>query len=451
MQGNQISLFDFQKAKTQPDATDFTFAFYWCATNPITNAPPNCPLNTLVHPDKTSFAPRLGVAYSVAKNTVIRTGFGLFYDYNTNIEQNSVRISQGVWPFSNSQLISGQNLTTLGPYDPPLSLSNPFPKPPAGPPTPQFTINLFNRDPYAMEWNFGIEQMLPAGLKLSVDYVGSGGRKLVIVTEENIGVVGPGSIDSRRPIHTLSTIGSRENTGTSNYDSLQTKLEKNLASGLTFLNSFTWSKSLDINSDANAGSIEYTYNKALDHGPSDYNIPFINVTSFVYNLPFGKGRAYGGDMPAIVDGLLGGWEASGIVTLRSGQPFSIYTGIDNANIGSTTSLELANVVSNPHSGFTQSRTQWFNVQAFQTPAFGSLGTSSRNMLEAPGFKNVDFAAAKNFRLRESLGLQFRAEFFNIFNHTNFQTPTNTMTSPNFGQILSAYPSRDVQFGLKLRW
>jgi hypothetical protein len=156
-------------------------------------------------------------------------------------------------------------------------------------------------------------------------------------------------------------------------------------------------------------------------------------------------------MPAFANAFLGGWETSGIVTLRSGQPFSILTGIDNANIGSTTGLELANVVSDPRSGFAQSRTQWFNTKAFQTPAFGNLGTSSRNMLEAPALKNVDFAAAKNFRLRESLRLQFRAEFFNIFNHTNFQVPTNNMTSPNFGQILSAYAARDVQFGLKLRW
>src|SRR5262249_33872969 len=216
------------------------------------------------------------------------------------------------------------------------------------------------------------------------------GRKLVIVTEENVAMVGPGPIDPRRPIHTLSTINSRENTGTSTYHSLQAKLERNLARGLTFLNSFTWSKSLDINSDANAGSIEYTYNKKLSHGPSDFNIPFLNVTSFVYNLPFGKGRALGSSMPAVANAFLGGWETSGIVTLRSGQPFSILTGIDNANIGSTTGLQVANVVSDPHSGFTQSRAQWFNTAAFQTPAVGFLGTSSRNMLEAAAVKNVDF-------------------------------------------------------------
>ena len=242
VEGDQISLFDLNLARTQPNATDFTFAFYWCATNPITNAPGNCPRPTLVKPDYNNFAPRFGLAYTPWKNTVIRTGFGIFYDFNTNIEQNSVRISQGIWPFSTQQQVSGQNLTTIGPYDPPLSQANPFPKPPVGPPTPTFTINLDNRNPYALEWNFGVEQLLPKDWKLSMNYVGSGGRHLVLVTEENVAVIGPGPIADRRPVHNIGSIGNRENTGNSNYHSLQAKIEKNLSASLTFLNSFTWSQ-----------------------------------------------------------------------------------------------------------------------------------------------------------------------------------------------------------------
>ncbi|MEO7651628.1 MAG: hypothetical protein ABIZ80_14275, partial [Bryobacteraceae bacterium] len=437
---------------TQPTATDFTFAFYWCAKNPITGAEANCPTNTLIPPDRNNFAPRLGIAYALTKSTVIRTGFGVFYDYNTNIEQNSIRISQGVWPFSNSQVVSGQNLTTLGPISPPLSLNNPFPKPPAGPPTPQFTISLLNRDPYAMEWNFGIEQLLPKDVKVSLDYVGSGGRKLVVPTEENQARVGPGSIESRRPIQTLGSLSSRENTANSSYHSLQSKVQRNFASGLTFMNSFTWSKSLDISSDANGNSISYTYNKRLAHGPSDFDIPLLNITSFVYNLPFGKGKQFGSSLPPVLEQIFGGWQTSGIISLRSGQPFSILTGIDNANIGSSTGIQLANVVSNPNpSGFNRSRTSWFDVAAFQTPTLGNLGNSSRNMMRAPSVQNVDFSAAKNFRITEKLNLQFRSEFFNIFNHTNFGVPIGNRTNANFGQILTAAGARDIQFGLKLLW
>jgi len=449
---NDISLFDLQKAKAQPNATDFTSAFYWCSQNPITGAPPNCPRDTLMSPDHNNWAPRIGIAYSPLRNTVIRTGFGIFYDYNTNIEQNSIRISQGVWPYSTSQLVAGQNLTTIGPYDPPLSLNNPFPKPPSGPPTPQFTIHLDNRDPFAMEWNFGIEQLLWKDIRLTLDYVGAGGRKLVIVTDENVATQpGTGPVAARRPIPSLGAIGSRENTGKSTYNSLQSKLEKKLSGGLTFLNSFTWSRSLDFQSDANAAIIEYTYNRRLSWGPADFNVPLVNVTSFVYNLPFGKGRSIGGSMPRALDLLLGGWEASGIVMLRSGLPFSVFSGIDNANIGGNTA-QYANVVSTPvPSGFQQTRASWFDKGAFQTPAFGTFGNSSRNMLRGPSYKNVDFSAVKNFAIAENLRLQFRAEFFNLFNHTNFSNPTSTLTSPNFGQILSAYPARDIQFGLKLLW
>ena len=355
-------------------------------------------------------------------------------------------------PNSSSHPLCGGCLTTIGPYNPPLSYSNPFPKPPVGPPTPTFTINLDNRNPYALEWNFGVEQLLPRDWKLSVNYVGAGGRHLVLVTEENVAVIGPGPIADRRPVHNTGSIGNRENTGNSNYNSLQAKVEKNLTSSLTFLNSFTWSRSLDIHSDANSNSIQYTYNKRLSYGPSDFNVPLINVTSFVYYLPVGRGKAFGSSLPRALDLLLGGWQTSGIVTLRSGLPFSIYSGIDNANIGSTSNVMLGDIVKTPvPSGFDQNRAHWFDTSAFKTPALNTIGTSSRNMMRGPSYQNVDFSAMTNFMFTEQLRLQFRAEMFNLFNHTNFGTPANRLTDPNFGAILSALPSRDVQFGLKLLW
>ena len=99
---NAISLFDWDTALTQPDATDFTYAYLWCATNPITGAPPNCARNSIMNPDRRDWAPRLGIAYSPLKNTVIRTGFGMFYDFNSNIEQDSIRMPRAVWPYSTS-------------------------------------------------------------------------------------------------------------------------------------------------------------------------------------------------------------------------------------------------------------------------------------------------------------------------------------------------------------
>ncbi len=452
---NAISLFDWNKALTQPDATDFTYAYYWCSTNPITGAAPNCANPRLMVSDKKNFAPRLGIAYSPRSNTVIRTGFGMFFDFNSNIEQNSIRVSQANWPYSNSVSLSGQNVDTLGPLNPVLSLSNPYPVPGSGPPpNSNQSINRFNKSPYAIEWNFGVEQLLPGAIKLSVDYVGSEGVRLLQAYYQNVAVLGTGSINSRRPVHNAGAFPWRNTDGTSSYNSLQAKVERSFKGGLTFLNSFTWSKTLDEGSDENAtlGPPAYTYNRRLSRGPADFNIPVINTTSFVYELPFGRAKRFASNAGRVADQIIGGWQSSGIITIRSGLGYSIITGQDIANIGDPSGNQTGDIVSTPTPGsFNQTRAAWFNPQAFQFPAAGTLGHSSRNFLSGPAYQNVDFALMKNFRITEDLKLQFRSEFFNFFNHTNFGNPNNNLSSPTFGQILSANASREIQFALKLLW
>jgi Carboxypeptidase regulatory-like domain len=446
---NKISLFDWTIALTQPDATDFTYAYLWCATNPITGAPPNCPRPSIMAPDRKNFAPRLGVAYSLSRQTVLRMGFGIFYDFNSNIEQNSIRVSQGVYPFGTSLSLSGENLTTLGS----LSLSNPYPGTPGAAPIPNQSIDPSNRSPYAMEWNVGFEQMMPWAMKLSTDYVGSGGRRLIITFPQNIAVLGAGSIDSRRPLHNGSVFPYRETVGGSSYNALQVKLERQFKSGLTFLNSYTYSKSLDLESDANndIGPPAYTYNPRLSYGPSDFDLTQVNTTSLVYELPVGRGRRYAADAPRIVDLFIGGWQTSGIVALRSGEWSSVTLGYDQANVGDTTGEQTANRVGNLFTAGTRTRAAWFNTAAYQVPAFGRLGGSGRNSLRGPEYKDVDLAVMKNFELLERLHLQFRSEFFNFFNHTNFENPTTVFSSSDFGQILAANPSREIQGSLKLIW
>lgn len=152
---------------------------------------------------------------------------------------------------------------------------------PAGaPPGRAHTIDPFIRTPYAMAWNLGIKQLLPGDIKLSVDYVGLGSRKLSLAVHKNLAVLGSGSIASRRPIHNASIFTGRATEGNSNYHSLQVKLERSFKSGLTFLNLFTWSKSFDTVSDSNTilGPPGYTYNKRLSYGLSDFNAPVTNIT-----------------------------------------------------------------------------------------------------------------------------------------------------------------------------
>jgi len=446
---NRISLFDWQIAQTQPNATDFTYAYLWCTTNPITGAPRNCPRLSIMEPDGKNFAPRIGVAYSPSPKTVIRTGFGVFYDFNSNIEQNSIRVSTGVYPYGTSLSISGQNLTTLGT----LSLDNPYPGTPGSAPIPNQSINRFNKNPYAMEWNFGFERTLPWSMKLSTDYVGSVGRRLIVAFSENIAVLGPGSIDSRRPVHNAGSFPWRNNVGGSSYNALQVKLEREFKSGLTFLNSYTYSKSMDTASDDNGylGAPSYTYNPSLSYGPSDFDLTHVNTTSLVYELPIGRGQRFVPNAGRLVDLVIGGWQASTIVALRSGQWSSITLGQDVANIGDVTGTQTANKVGNPFPSGTKTRAAWFNTAAYQVPDFGTLGNSGRNSLKGPTYNDVDFAVLKNFGIWESLHLQFRAEFFNFFNHTNFENPVTVTSNANFGQILSANPSRVIQGALKLMW
>jgi hypothetical protein len=137
--------------------------------------------------------------------------------------------------------------------------------------------------------------------------------------------------------------------------------------------------------------------------------------------------------------------------MNSGQPFSIGSGGDPANVGGGS--QRAEVVANPATGFTQGRLEWFNTAAFAEPAAYTFGNEGRNNLTGPPFKNLDFSAYKDFILAERFTLQFRSEFFDIFNHANFGLPDNTVTDPNFGQITStanaANGSREIQFALKL--
>jgi len=445
--GDSLSLLDINKARTQPLATDFAFAYLWASTNPITGAPPNTSRG-IINPDRNNFAPRVGIAYSLAPRTVVRTGFGVYYDYNTNLIQNGPRGFR--YPFAVTRAVGGQNLGIPGPYN----LQNPYPPFTPSQATSIGTIDLNRRDPYALEWNFGIQQSLTSNLLLSVDYVGSGGRKLVTNVQVNQAPAGPGPINPRRPFPNAPNAFIVQNIQNSNYNSLQVKLERRFAAGLTFRNSYTWSKCLDIDSDPNSAVLDYSYNLKYSYGPCTFHIHHVNTTDFVYMLPFGRGRKFASAAPALLNAVVGGWEATGVVTLRSGITYHVLSGQDSENTGNliSSSTERANIVGPAvPSGFQQNRDHWINTSAFQVPAFGTLGNVSRNALTGPYFQNVDFALLKDFRIHEEMALQFRAEFFNLFNHTNFSNPVNSLASPLFGQITSAFPSRDIQFALKLHW
>jgi hypothetical protein len=283
-----------------------------------------------------------------------------------------------------------------------------------------------------------------------LDYVGSVGRHQFIQPAANTALYpGPGSLASRgQPFPQYGGAFSYdENVGNSSYNALQAKLQKSLSFGLDFLASYTWSKSLDTQSEGQSGSIETIYDLSRDWGPSDFDRRHLFTFSGIYQLPVGKGKAHLSSANGFVQTLLGNWNIGSIVTFTSGQPYSISAGGDVANVGGGS--QRAQVVGNPLSGFQQSQYEWFNTSAFGIPAPYTFGNEGRNNMTGPAQKNVDFVTFKDFFFTERLKLQFRGEFFNVFNHPNLGLPDGNVQDAAFGQITSASSPRDIQFALKL--
>src|SRR6185436_1484476 len=249
-----------------------------------------------------------------------------------------------------------------------------------------------------------------------------------------------------------------ESRANSNYHALQARFQQRLWNGFSGLMSYTWSKSIDDASNffASAGDPNFpqnSYNVRAERGRSNFDVRQRLSASYSYLLPFGKGQRFL-DKSGWATTLLSGWETNGIVTLQSGRPFTValLSEIDNSGTGRSIlgfgANDRPNLVGNPE---LSSRTpeQWFNTAAFAFPAPGTFGNAGRNILDGPGYQNVNASLVKNTHLTEQVNLQFRAEFFNLFNHPNFNLPDNFLGSPTFGVISSAREPRHIQFGLKL--
>jgi hypothetical protein len=202
------------------------------------------------------------------------------------------------------------------------------------------------------------------------------------------------------------------------------------------------------------------HNPSLDHGLSDFDVNHRFVTSFVYQLPFGRGKKYGNSMNKAADLALGGWQVTGITTFQKGFPFSV---LANDKFGLlTTFTQRANLVSgcNPTGGLHKSINEWFNTSCFVQPLAGQFGNTGRDIIRGPGINNWDFGIGKAFKFTERVAFQFRAEAFNVFNHaqygfdpytsTNIGAPVgNNPNDTGFGKVLAARPGRIVQLGGKI--
>ncbi|MEN3326060.1 MAG: hypothetical protein V7638_867 [Acidobacteriota bacterium] len=397
--------------------------------------------------DKNNFAPRVGFAWSFDEKTVLRGGYGIYYDQSPLSPAEALYFNSPF--FDNNIFFSLPGL--------PLTLNDPFPSFfPFLLPDSALAIQRDLRTGYMQHWNFNIERQIFSGSVLEVAYVGSKGTKLLTARDINQpqpSVLPPGLPFVPRPDARFDDIDLLESRANSNYNAMQVRYQQRLTRGFSALASYTWSKSIDDASNffTSAGDPNFPQNSnnvAAERGLSNFDVRHRLSLSYSYALPFKKP----GD--GLVANLVNGWETFGIVTLQSGRPFTValLSEIDNSGTGRSIlgfgANDRPNVVGN---GELQSPTtgQWFNTAAFAFPAPGTFGNAGRNILEGPGYQNVNMSILKNTRFSERVNLQFRAEAFNLFNHPNFNLPDNFLGSPTFGRITSARDPRHIQFGLKL--
>ena len=401
------------------------------------------------HRQFNGYEPRFGVAYQASSRTVLHGAFAMLDDHNNTLvqENQGMRLS---WPTG-----IAANFTSLD-LGLPKEYINSLPTAASilnnVKPYASYGADPNNKIPYAMEFNAGVQQQLSNTVSLKLDYVGSVSRHQYIVPEANTAVVpGPGPISARQPYPQYGGPFSFEwNDGPGSYNALQAELQKSLSSGLFFLASYTWSKSLDWASDPYNNNFPNFYNLASNWGPSNYNRTNMFVLSGVYALPVGRGKRYLSSPSKFVQAIAGNWNIGSIISLNSGAPFDALAGADVANTGAP-GQRAERTGADPYSapGFHQTAHDWLNKAAFAVPTAYTFGNEGRNDLVGPAYKDVDFNAFKDFPLTTRATLQFRGEFFNLFNHTNYGNPDNNVQDPAFGEIFGANPAREIQFAVKV--
>ena len=412
--------------------------------------------------DKTDFGPRIGVAYNWKEKTVFRIGYGIFYGGEENQGGNPNR-GESV-PFNESPNLNRP--AGVGSFDP-----NPFfPGGVSG----GYPLNVFSlnapvafrgvavdfRNSLVHKWNFAIQHQLPWQMALEVAYIGNHQSHQLFQPDPNA-CPNLGTTDTKincnslRPFSNIGGISGTASFGYGNYHAMSTKLEKRLSHGLQFITAYTYGHAL-----ANTGTTLSGSNGFGIPNPRDYSSGYSSAawdirhnftTGFTYDLPFGRGRAYGGNLNPVLNYILGNWQANGIFTFHTGSPFTLRSngcqGVWNACRPDL--VPGKNPEAEPAGG--RNPDHWFDTSAVTLPApltGGNLGLQTET---APATRNVDFSLFKDLPITERFRLQFRAESFNIGNTPQFATPDNNRQDANFGKVTSTASGseRHVQFSLRL--
>jgi outer membrane receptor protein involved in Fe transport len=411
--------------------------------------------------DYSDWQGRAGFAYRLTDKTALRAGYGRFYD-NWNAVIQLAQNYEGAWP-DVGQLLAN-NLNQKGVT---ASIGDPFNLGSGGvvypAPNPFNQVQWFidptsYKMPYSDQWNVGIEQQLGQNIVVSAAYVGAHDLQLNLGGYRNTATTpGPGdaaTVASRQPYPYITPTFYDQSIGQSKYNAFQFRLQQRATKGLTYLVSYTRSKSMDVGCSGSFGaegcSVQQPYNLNADRSVSGFDLPNVFSGSWAYEIPFGKGKAFSSGH-RFIDYTLGNWSVNGIVSFYSGVPFDV--GTSNGNISNTgNTVERANLVlPNPYAP-NKGPNLWLNPAAFATPPLYTYGTLGRNSLRTDWTRNLDFSIFRRFPVTENAGFEFRAESFNLTNTAVFGQPNNTLGNPNFGVVTStANTPRELQFALKFEF
>jgi hypothetical protein len=437
----------------------------------------------VVDAPKGDFAPRVGLAWDPfgKGKTSIRTGYGIFYDQVLNgTYENNIGVNP---PYQETFS------TTKTRLDQPLPTGTTLPIAPSNAALTIRAIQTDWQDPYMQHWSFDIQQQFGDKTIVTAGYFGSKGTHLIGAFE--LAEIPPGKafntqcatgtntlqtpgvvttaclatgnaflssaatniIDQIRPYRGYRSITIIQPRFNSNYHSMQLSMARRFSGSSQINAAYTWSKNLTDNQTDRSTAPENSYDISLDYGRATLDRRHVFTTNYIYELPFFKSQK------DFVGKALGGWQASGIVVLNSGLPFTVVTSsFDAAGLGNNPAAVAGNrpnVLCDPNANAPQTRLQWFNTACFQANPTGNptgrpstVGNSPRGIVNGPPTTRFDFTMTKILQFGEDLKLQIRGEAFNIFNHTNFRALSNNVTVATFGQVTTVRDPRTIQLGIK---
>jgi hypothetical protein len=396
--------------------------------------------------DRNNWAPRLGLAYTPFRRTVIRMAAGVTY---ANFRQWEVSLFHFSPPFVYENLdfndFPNPRFTTSTLWPPVV-------------PVEQLdfrtvTVNYQSPDkvlPATYQWTFGIQQELLPNLMLEVAYVGNRSvrqpnRWDANPARQDADLSRPTSVQSRRPYQNVGFVSGNTSQAWSNYNALNVRIERRFSAGLSVLGVYTWSKAMAIRPTDNWTVMDIN-NIRLNYGPvNDYR--HNAVISYLYDLPFGQGRRFLSGMDGVANQILGGWQVNGITTFRSGAALSLTSPVSN-NRGNRAGNRPDRIADGNLPVDERRVERWFDTSAFRDPILGTYGNSGDGVIRGPGLVNWDLSIFKNFPFDEQRRLQFRWEMFNAFNNVNYGNPSTNTGDARFGRISSAMPARQMQVALK---